>query len=167
MGVREVSDTSASSVDVRDGRRRDDRRLEQLLQEVRVAMPGVQVLFGFLLAVPFQARFDEITEFQRITYFATLLCAAAATALFVAPVAFHRLTFRQGHKAYLVRWGSRMAIGGLLALGLAMNGVVLLVTDLLFEPAMVVVTAAVVGALYVWLWLGAAVLRRRVAAEEP
>lgn len=166
MTVSEANDRPASRIGGQDGRGRDDRRLEQLLQEVRVAMPGVQVLFGFLLAVPFQARFDEITEFQRITYFGTLLSAAAATALFVAPVAFHRLTFRQGHKAYLVRWGSRMAIAGLLALGLAMNGVVLLVTDLLFRSATVIVTAAAVGVLYVWLWLGAAVLRRRAEEES-
>jgi hypothetical protein len=70
-----------------------NRQLDQLLNELRVAMPGVQVLFAFLLAVPFQQRFGQVTDFQRIVYFGTLLASAAASACFIAPTAYHRLTF--------------------------------------------------------------------------
>ena len=110
-----------------------DRELDQLLQELRVAMPGVQVLFAFLLAVPFQQRFAQVSEFQRTVYFVTLLASAAASALFIAPTAYHRLMFRGRDKPRLVALSSRLALAGLVALAVAMNGVILLVTDVLFR----------------------------------
>src|SRR3954452_19478255 len=116
-----------------------DRELTQLLNELRVVMPGVQVLFGFLLTVPFQQRFTTIDDFQRIVYFATLLLTAASAAFLMGPTAFHRMTFREGEKPYLVRLGSRQAIAGLGLLALAMNGVLLLLTDLLFHTTTVAV----------------------------
>ncbi len=137
-----------------------NRELDQLLEELRVAMPGVQVLFAFLLMVPFQQRFAQVSEFQRDVYFVTLLAAAAASALFVAPSAYHRIMFRARDKPMLVRLSSRLAVAGLVCLAIAMNGAVLLVTDVLFGDTTVTVTLAVVGALYVGLWFGLGLVRR-------
>src|SRR5436190_6251802 len=83
-----------------------NRQMIELLNEVRVAMPGVQVLFGFLLAVPFQQRFATVTAFQRGVYFVTLLCAAAATAFLVMPVAYHRLMFRRRDRPAIIAGGN-------------------------------------------------------------
>jgi len=90
-----------------------DRELIELLNELRVVMPGVQVLFGFLLTVPFQQRFTEVDDFQRIVYFATLVLTAASAAFLMGPSAFHRLTFREGQKPYLVELGTRQTIAGM------------------------------------------------------
>jgi hypothetical protein len=137
-----------------------NRELDTLLGELRVAMPGVQVLFAFLLAVPFQQRFAQVTEFQRDVYFATLLAAAAASALFVAPTAYHRLMFRHRDKPRLVAISSKLAVAGLAFLAVAMNGAVLLVTDVLFGTATVVVTVAVTSTLFVGLWFVLGLVRR-------
>lgn len=139
-----------------------NRQLDQLLNELRVAMPGVQVLFAFLLAVPFQQRFEAVTDFQRDVYFVTLLAAAAASALFIAPSAFHRLMFKSGDKRYLIAISSRFAVAGLAFLAIAMNGAVLLVTDVLFDGAIVVVTVAITSALYIGLWFVLGIVRRLV-----
>ncbi|HVF77022.1 MAG TPA: DUF6328 family protein [Solirubrobacteraceae bacterium] len=137
-----------------------NRQLDQLLNEVRVAMPGVQVLFAFLLAVPFQQRFAQVSEFQRTVYFATLLASAAASAFFIAPTAYHRLMFEGGDKPMLVRIGNKFALMGLVCLALAMNGAVLLVTDVLFSPSTVVVTITATAVLYIGLWFGLGLARR-------
>ena len=107
---------------------RDDRNLAELLQELRVAGLGVQVLFGFLLSLPFTNRFTRLSHGQRDLYLAVLVLAAVATALLLGPVAYHRLVFRQGQKESLVRAASVMAIGGLAVVGLAVSAAVLLVT---------------------------------------
>ena len=143
-------------------RERLDRELEQLLNELRVAMPGVQVLFGFLLTVPFQQRFAQVTDFQRHTYFATLLASAAASALLIAPTAYHRLVFRERDKPKLVLISSKLTIAGLGCLALAMNGAVLLVTDLLFRETTVTVTVALTAALFIGLWFALGLARRTV-----
>jgi fatty acid desaturase len=150
------------------GETRDERlnrQLDQLLQELRVAMPGVQVLFAFLLAVPFQQRFAQVTEFQQDVYFGTLLAAALASALFIAPTAYHRLMFQGGDKPRLVRISSNFALAGLAALAVAMNGAILLVTDVLFDGAVVVVTVVASVVVFVGLWfvLG---LARRLSRER-
>ncbi|HWI09380.1 MAG TPA: DUF6328 family protein [Solirubrobacteraceae bacterium] len=137
-----------------------NRQLDQLLNELRVAMPGVQVLFAFLLTVPFQQRFADVTEFQRITYFVTLLASAAASAFFIAPTAYHRLVFKERDKPTLVRISSKLALAGLVWLAVAMIGAVLLVTDLLFEETTVTVTIAATGTLYVGLWFVLGLTRR-------
>jgi hypothetical protein len=136
-----------------------DRELLELLNELRVVMPGVQVLFGFLLTVPFQQGFDRIDGFQRTVYFATLLLTAGAAAFMMAPSAFHRLTFRAGQKPYLVQLGTRQTIIGMALLALAMNGAILLLTDLIFRSTTVVVTVSVTTALFAWLWFGLALIR--------
>ena len=138
-----------------------NRRLLELLNEIRVAMPGVQVLFGFLLAVPFQQRFAAATAFQRDVYFFTLVSAALATALFIAPIAYHRVMLGEGERPHIIRLGTRLLILGLVALTLAMNGAVLLVVDVLFGPATAVVTTAATTAVFAWLWFGMGLLRKR------
>jgi hypothetical protein len=147
-----------------DEAERLDRELIELLNELRVIMPGVQVLFGFLLTVPFQQRFDQIDDFQRIVYFATLLLTAASAAFLMAPSAFHRLTFRAGQKPYLVRFGTRQTIVGMGLLALAMNGVLLLLVDLLFHTTTTVIVVVAAGLLFAWLWFGVAL--RRLASGK-
>jgi len=137
-----------------------DRQLNQLLNELRVAMPGVQVLFAFLLTVAFQERFADVSGFQRDVYFVTLLAAAAASALFIAPSAYHRLVFKEGFKRELIETGSKLAVGGLVCLAIAMNGAVLLVTDVLFERTTVIVTVALTSSLYIGLWFALGLTRR-------
>jgi hypothetical protein len=155
-----VSETRNPSEDVETQQERLNRELDTLLGELRVAMPGVQVLFAFLLAVPFQQRFAQVTEFQRDVYFGTLLAAAAASALFVAPTAYHRLMFRHRDKPRLVSISSRLAVAGLACLAIAMNGAVLLVTDVLFDTTTVAVTVAGTSVLFVGLWFVLGLVRR-------
>ena len=142
-----------------------DRNLGELLQELRVALPGVQVLFAFLLAVPFQQNFTKITAFQKDVYFATLLCTAVSAALLIAPSAYHRLTFHFQQKRQLVFLANRFAIAGLAFLALAMTGAIMLITDVLFGAAMTVVTSAAAFSMFVLLWY-ALPLRRRFSSEE-
>ena len=137
-----------------------NRQLSELLQEIRVAMPGVQILFAFLLAVPFNARFEETTDFQVKVYLVTLICAGVASACFIAPTAYHRIMFEQRDKPRLISMSTRFAIAGLAALALAMTSAVLLVTEFLFSPATAVVVTALVFALFAWLWFGLALTRR-------
>jgi len=129
-----------------------DRNLGELLQELRIALPGVQVLFAFLLAVPFQQRFSEITGFQEKAYFLTLLFTAVSAALLIAPSAQHRIAFRLQRKEELVLLANRLAIAGLGFLALAMTCAIVLVTDVLFGPLMTVLTGAFAAAMFVALW---------------
>ena len=145
-----------------------DRNLAELLQELRVALPGVQVLFAFLLAVPFQQNFTTITAFQEKVYFATLLCTALSAALLISPTAYHRLTFHLQQKKELVYVSNRLSIVGLGFLALAMTGAIVLITDVLFGPYATAAFGLAAAAMFVTLW-GALPLRRRlslVAAEE-
>jgi hypothetical protein len=143
-----------------------DRELIELLNELRVVMPGVQVLFGFLLTVPFQQRFSEVDDFQRAVYFVSLLLTAASAAFLMGPSAFHRLTFREGQKPYLIALGSRQAIAGMVLLAFAMNGVILLLTDVLFGSTTTAITVAATSALFAWLWFGLAWRRKSSGKKE-
>jgi hypothetical protein len=138
-----------------------DRNLGELLQELRIALPGVQVLFAFLLAVPFQQHFSEIDEFQKRVYFATLLLTALSAALLIAPTAYHRLTFRYQQKHRLVFIANRCALGGLATLALAMIFAVMLITDILFGTVTTIVVVVLGVAMFGTLWL-ALPLRRRL-----
>ena len=140
-----------SSRDESEGERLD-RNLGELLQELRVALPGVQVLFGFLLAVPFQQGFQDVTDFQRTTYFVTLLLTALTTALFISPTAIHRFTFRLQKKSRLVQLGNRLAITGLITLSLAMTGAVTLMTDVLYGAGTTLITSIAVFLMFTALW---------------
>ncbi len=140
---------------------RADRNMSELLQELRVALPGVQVLFAFLLTVPFSSRFEDLTSFQRDLFFAVLLGSALATVLFIAPSAGHRLLFRMQQKEYLVTVANRLALAGLAVLALCMCGVVLLISDILYPAWVCVVTTTGSGLVFAGLWYLGPLLRRR------
>jgi Flp pilus assembly protein TadB len=143
-----------------DEQERLNRQLLELLNELRVALPGVQVLFAFLLAVPFQNRFSEASSFERHVYLFTLLTSAAATACLISPTGYHRLLFQRGDRPLIIQHGTRMLIAGLGFLALAMTSAVFLVTEFLFSTTTAVVVAAGAASMFFWLWFGAALARR-------
>jgi len=140
---------------------RADRQLSELLQELRVVQTGVQVLFAFLLGVPFTQRFESLSQFDRGLYFATLLLSAAAILLLVAPTAWHRWLFELGDKSHLVSVAHRLAAAGLACVGLAVTAVVALVADVLYSALATAISAGVVGVACTLLWL-LLPLRRRL-----
>lgn len=143
-----------------DDKERIDRELSELLEEVRVAIPGAEVLFAFLLGVAFTERFKEVTSTQRAVYFATLLLTAAATALLIAPTAYHRLNFREGGKERLLFSATRMAVTSLALLLLAVSGAVYLVGDLLYQSKVAGLAGGLTAAWFVWFWFGLPLTRR-------
>jgi hypothetical protein len=149
-----------------DEAERLDRELIELLNELRVVMPGVQLLFGFLLTVPFQQRFNIVDDYQRLVYLVTLLLTAASAAFLMAPSAFHRLTFREGQKPYLIRLATRQAIVGMGLLALAMNGALLLLVDLLYSSLTTAIVVGLTGLLFAWLWFGVALARLASGKRE-
>jgi len=155
-----------ASVDLRaDGRdetpqERSDRNLLELLNELRVALPGVQLLFGFLLIVPFTERFADVTEFQKDLYFVVLLLTTIATALLIAPTALHRLLFHMEMKAVIVHDSNRLAIAGLAALALAIIGAVMLVTDVLFGVVACAIASGGTAVMFGALWIALPLSRR-------
>jgi len=136
-----------------------DRELIELLNELRVALPGVQVLFAFLLIVPFSQGYENMTGLQKNAYFATFLCTAAASAFLIAPSAQHRLRWRDRDKERLLVVGNRQAIAGTALLALAISGTSFLVTDVLFEVTSAAIVTGCVAALFAWLWFGWPLLR--------
>lgn len=142
-----------------------DRNLGELLQELRVALPGVQVLFAFLLAVPFQQHFTSITPFEKRVYFATLLCTAISAALLISPSAYHRMTFHFQQKRWLVFVANRLTIAGLAFLALAMTGAIMLITDVLFGGLATAFFSAAALAMFAALWF-ALPLRRRLRLDR-
>jgi hypothetical protein len=129
-----------------------DRNMTELLGELRVALPGVQVLFAFLLTVPFNQRFGQVSEFEKTVYLITLLSTAVATALLLAPSALHRIQFRQDDKKHIVESANRYAIAGFAALMVAVTGAVLLVTHYLYNDATAYAATIGVGGLLLVLW---------------
>jgi hypothetical protein len=157
---------SAANV-VIDGRReteleRYDRNLNELMGELRVALPGVQVLFAFLLVAPFNQRFGTVSQFERRLYLATLLCTLLASILLIAPTIIHRLQFRQGEKAYVVQTANRLTIAGLSVFAVAMTSAVLLITHFLFGPASAILTTAIVAIAFALIWFAVPIRRRRL-----
>jgi amino acid transporter len=140
---------------------RTDRNLNELLQELRVALPGVQVLFAFLLVVPFNARFTDVTAFQEKVYFVTLMTTALASVLLIAPSVHHRIEFRRQDKERIVVGANRLAIAGLSFLAVAMVGVTMLITDFLFTPATTVVASAVTVLVFAAVWYAIPLRRLR------
>ena len=142
---------------------RVDRELIELLNELRVALPGVQVLFAFLLTLPFTNKFETLTRFDRAIYFLALLLCAVASAFLIAPSAHHRLRFREGAKEELLQLGNRMAISGLICLALAIAASVSVVADFLYgDRVRVPVTVAIVlGLGLLWFLVPNVVARDR------
>ena len=139
---------------------RNSRRLLELLQEVRVATAGVQILFGFLLAVPFQQRFGRISSFQKHVYLGVLICTALSSSLLIAPSAMHRLLFGRGHKQAIIRYANRMVIYGLVLLAVAMIGVVLLITHELFGPGSAIAITVPIALVFIGTWFVIPLARR-------
>ena len=149
-----------------DEKERIDRELIELLNELRVALPGVQVLFAFLLILPFQQGFDRVSEFNRLVYLAALLSSAAASALIIAPSSYHRIHFRAGQKERMLRTSNKLLIAGtvLMALGIACS--IFVIVDVLFGGLAAVVAAALTAGWFAWFWYGLPLARRRAAREE-
>jgi O-antigen/teichoic acid export membrane protein len=141
-------------------KQRWDRNFADLLQELRVTQTGVQILFAFLLTLPFSAQFTRVNEFQKDIYIVALLAAAAATAMIISPVAFHRALFRQGRKPELVRFSHRMASGGLFFMLIAMVSSVLLITDFLLPLVPAVILTVITGAWFLTFWAVLPFVRR-------
>jgi len=143
-----------------------DRNFADLLQELRVAQTGVQILFAFLLTLPFSSGFPKVTGFQKDTYVVALISAAFATAMIISPVAFHRALFRQGRKPELVRYSHRMATGGLGFMLVSMVASVLLITDYLLNIWAAVIVTGITGLWFLTFWAGLPVLRRNWGDDE-
>jgi Kef-type K+ transport system membrane component KefB len=126
--------------------RKRDRQMIELLNELRVALPGVQILFAFMLTVPFSMRFEKLTAFQRDAYYVTMIVTALSAACLIAPSAAHRLRFHRGERAWIVESGNELLIWGLVFLAFALTGSVILITDIMFDG------------LRVWLYSGAIAL---------
>lgn len=131
---------------------RTARELIELLQELRIVIPGVQVLFAFLLTVPFSQGFTKLTTVQTGVFFATLLCTAAATVLLIAPSAHHRLLWRQGAREQRLKIGNALTILGLAFLVPAMVGVMYVITDLIFGLTAALVVTIVMALFFMALW---------------
>ncbi|HVD86845.1 MAG TPA: DUF6328 family protein, partial [Solirubrobacterales bacterium] len=121
---------------------------------------GVQVLFAFLLAVPFQQNFTEITSFQKGAYFATLILTAISAVMLISPSAYHRLTFRYQQKRKLVFYSNRFAIIGLVFLALAMTGAIMLITNVLFGTAATIVASTMAVLVFGLFWFALPLQRR-------
>jgi hypothetical protein len=135
---------------------RHNRELIELLNELRVALPGVQVLFAFLLTVPFSRGWPKVTQFEKVTFFVCLVATAISSALLIATPSIHRLRFRAVDKEKVVLYGNKLAIAGLLSLAVAMVAALLLVTSFIFGPRAGAVAAAAFAVVVATLWYGIA-----------
>jgi predicted neutral ceramidase superfamily lipid hydrolase len=131
---------------------RVNRELIELLNELRVALPGVQVLFAFLLAVPFTQRFGEVTDTQKDAYMVALLCTMAGSVFLMAPAAHHRIRFRDSDKESLLKLANAFAIVGIVFLAVGMTAVVFLVTDLLFKDTITALLTGLTAGLFAVVW---------------
>ena len=138
-----------------------DRQVSEILQELRVAITGGQILFGFLLTVPFAQRWSDTDDLQRTLFLITLLSIATATGCFIAPTAAHRLRFHQRDRSFVVAYANFSAIAGLVALMIAMVCAVLLVTDFVFARTTAVVSTAAIAAVLLILWFAVPLSRYR------
>jgi drug/metabolite transporter (DMT)-like permease len=147
-----------------DGGRRSehdlDRELIELLNELRVALPGVQVLFAFLLAVPFSNGWNRVTDLQRDIFFVGFLCALASSVLLIAPSAYHRLRWREGDKERMLTTANQLAIAGTVFLAFSMTAVVFLIADLLFQAWWAALCTGLTGGGFAWFWYGLPLVRR-------
>jgi hypothetical protein len=138
-----------------------DRNTVELLNELRVASAGIQVLFGFLLIVPFNNRFSRLNAFDRYDYFVTLLCMAVAATLLIAPSIHHRLLFRRAQKAFLVMVGTRLAIVAMAFMTVGLTGILVLISDVMFGATTAAVVGVVTATIVTGLWFGIPLQRRR------
>ncbi len=137
-----------------------DRQMIELLNELRVALPGVQILFAFLLTVPFTQRFTKLTPFERDVYYVTLVAATLCAACLIAPSAAHRLRFHQNERAWLIESANALMIAGLVFLTVAIGAAFLLITDVLFDGLRVWIYSGAVWAVILGLWFGRPLYRQ-------
>ena len=138
---------------------KQDRELIELLNELRVALPGVQVLFAFLLVVPFSQGFGNVTSTQKGVYFAAFLCTTTATLMLIAPTTYHRLRWRRHDKEQILSTSNKLVIVGTSFLALAMCCVVYFITSFLYSGLALIVTAAAGGA-FAFFWFGLPLYRQ-------
>jgi hypothetical protein len=143
-----------------DQKSRVDRELIELLNELRVVLPGVQVLFAFLLILPFNQGFAKVTDVQRAVYFGAFICTALATGLFIAPSTYHRLRFRQRDKERMLFTANKLTIAGTVLLLAATSGVVYLITDVLYHAVTASLVTAAITLWFSWFWYGLPLTRR-------
>jgi len=145
-GDDQLSDTRS------DSERKRDRQMIELLNELRVALPGVQILFAFLLTVPFTQRFPDLTDFQRDVFYVTLLATTLSAACLIAPSSAHRLRFHQNERTWLIESANVLMIVGLGFLAIAIGAAFLLITDVMFDGARVWIYSSVVWLVILALW---------------
>jgi amino acid transporter len=131
---------------------RTNRELIELLNELRIVLPGTTVLLGFLLAVPFAKGWTHVTEFQRDVFIVAFLSTALSVACLTAPTSYHRLRFHHGDKTRVIRFGNRLAIAGIAASAVSLDAVVLLVTDFVLSRGVAIAAAASLFAVVLLLW---------------
>jgi len=151
---------SRAQHDAESRQERVNRELIELLNELRVALPGVQVLFAFLLTVPFSNGYKRINEFQKNVYFAILIATAISTACFIVPTAYHRLNFRKREKEQILLSSNKFAVGGIMFLALSMVGVMVLIADVVYSDAAAVVAGVLAVAVFGGLWALLPLVRR-------
>jgi hypothetical protein len=144
---------------------RRDRQMIELLNELRVALPGVQILFAFLLTVPFTQRFPQLTSFQRDVFYITLVAATLCAACLIAPSAAHRLRFHQQEREWLIESANKLMIVGLCFLTVAIGSAFLLITDMLFDGARVWIYSGAMWIVLIGLWFGRP-LRRQLQGSS-
>lgn len=144
-----------------------DRNWNELLQELRVTQTGVQILTGFLLAIPLQPRFTELSDFAIAVYLAAVIFTLLSTCLLIAPVSMHRLLFRRRRKETLVEVGDRLARGGLATLGLAITAVATLIFTIVFNEPTGIVAGGIAVALYAAAWLFLPLSMRAADGNPP
>ncbi|MGA9636295.1 MAG: DUF6328 family protein [Solirubrobacterales bacterium] len=140
---------------------RADRNLSDLLQELRVALPGVQVLFAFLLTVPFTQRFSDLSGFQEKLYFGVLITVALATVMLAAPTAGHRILFRRQQKEFIVTISNTLALVGLSLLAVAMSGAIALISDFIFGTTTAVIATILMASAFLGFWFLGPIKRRQ------
>jgi hypothetical protein len=166
MADHEPQTTGGNLLPGEDEKDRSERQLTELMTEIRVAMPGVQVLFAFLLAVPFQARFGEVSSTEKAFYVVTLLSSGIATACFIAGPAMHRVLFRRQQREFIIRTTNRFAVLGLAALGAAMSFAAALTVSFVYSHGAGWATLAGGLVLFFGLWFGLPLERRRRAGSS-
>jgi Family of unknown function (DUF6328) len=143
-----------------DAKERVDRELIELLNELRVALPGVQVLFAFMLVVPFSQGFSGLTTFERWVYFAAFITAALGAALLIAPSSYHRLRFRKGDKEQMLHTSNRLLLSGLAMVAVSMALSVGLISEFVFGTGVALVAGIGIGLWLAWFWYGLPLSRR-------
>ena len=156
-----MSRDRAHELEGEEARKTRDRQVAEVLQELRVAITGGQILFGFLLTVPFAQRWGDTDDFQRTLFLITLLAISSATGCFIAPTAAHRIRFHQRDRSFLVSYANAAAIAGLCCLLVAMISALLLVTDFVFSRGTAVAASGSIAVLLLCIWFLVPLVRYR------